>query len=83
MHVIAELRKELVPIIIVVDLLAVWSFLIITQQAIPDNVDTLVTAVVVWYFGSRTGAAAATRALNGSAADRAPHEHESKSPEGI
>jgi hypothetical protein len=64
---IKALRDELVPIIIVVDLLAVWSFLIVTGQAIPDNVNLLVTAVTVFYFGSRTGAGAATRALNGAA----------------
>ncbi len=61
------LRDELVPIVIVVDLLGVWSFLIVTGQVVPPNVDTLVTAVTVFYFGSRTGAAAAARAINGAA----------------
>ncbi len=62
---LSEVRKEFVPIVIVIDLLFVWSWLILTGTSVPPNVDTLVTAVVVFYFGTRTGAAAATRALNG------------------
>lgn len=65
--VIAELKRELVPIIIVLDLLGVWSYLIVSGQVIPPQVDTLITAVVVFYFGSRTGGAAAARAINGQA----------------
>ncbi len=62
---LAEIRKEIVPIIIVLDLLIVWSILTLTGDTMPPAVDTLVTAVVVFYFGNRSGSAAAARALNG------------------
>lgn len=78
-HMLAEIRKELIPILIVIDLLAVWSFLTIVGREIPGQVDTLVSVVVAFYFGSRTGAAAATRALNGAATAAKAAEAESKS----
>lgn len=67
MTMLLAIRQEIVPVIIVVVLLAVWTVLQLRGGMVPDDVKTLVTAIVTFYFGARTGGAAAARALNGAA----------------
>lgn len=64
---LGEIRKEVVPILITAVLLAAALRYWLTGEQIPDDLSILVTAVTMFYFGSRTGASAATRALNGAA----------------
>lgn len=66
--VLIELQKELIPTIIVLVLLAAALRYWLGDLPIPDDLSTLVATVVAFYFGARTGANAATRALNGQAA---------------
>jgi hypothetical protein len=61
-----EIRQEILPIVIVAALLAGALRYWLLGMGVPDDLQTLVTAVTMFYFGSRTGAAAATRAINGS-----------------
>lgn len=74
---IAAIRNELVPIIIVAALLAAALRYWLSGASLPDDLSVLVTAIVSLYFGSRTGAAAATRALNGSVSDSSGSGHTS------
>lgn len=62
-----ELQKELIPTFIVLVLLSAALRYWLTDTLIPDDLSTLVATVVAFYFGARTGASAATRALNGQA----------------
>lgn len=66
--VLREIQKELIPTIIVLVLLAAALRYWLADITIPDDLSTLVATVVAFYFGARTGASAATRALNGQAA---------------
>lgn len=63
-----EVQRELIPTVIVLVLLLAALRYWLGNVPIPDDLSILVTAVVTFYFGARTGASAATRALNGHAA---------------
>lgn len=62
---LGSIRQELLPIVIVIVVLGVWASLQLGVSEVPDDVQTLATAVVMYYFGTRTGGSAAARALNG------------------
>ncbi len=63
---LSQLKNEIIPIMIVAALLAAALRYWLALLSMPDDLSVLMTAIVAWYFGSRSGAAVATRALNGS-----------------
>lgn len=65
---LAEVRKEVLPMLIVVALFVAALRYWLASVPIPDDLSILLTSVVMFYFGTRTGQAAASRALNGSGA---------------
>ncbi len=60
MRVLAALREELVPVLIVAVLLLVYAFTILTHGVVPDDLQTLLSMVVAFYFGARTSASGAS-----------------------
>jgi len=50
---IANLIK--VKTIVTVLVLTVWAILALTTEAIPDTVNTIVTMVISFYFGTQSG----------------------------
>jgi len=60
-----ELRTEFIPIIVVAAVLSAALRYWWLGLEMPDNLEVLVTAVVMTYFAARSTGAAVTRALNG------------------
>lgn len=53
-------REELVPVLIVTVLLALYTFVIVTKQTVPEDLKTLVASVTAFYFGGRTALSTAS-----------------------
>lgn len=51
--ILEAIRSEGVPILIVVVLLGLYSYLLVVAGDAPDDLRTLVAAVVAFYFGQR------------------------------
>ena len=53
---VGMIRDELIPALIVAVLLGIYGFLLVNHNAVPDDLKTLVVAVVSFYFGGKAPA---------------------------